>query len=181
MTTRDAEATRARILRAAAREFADHGLAGGRVDRIAAAAGANVRMIYAYFGDKAGLFDAAVSESLRSLAATVPLRPDDLPGWAVDVFDHHQGDASALRLALWAHLERPEASTEPAESYRAKVELVGGPDAVDLIAFVYALTQAWLLTPSGLLAADGSDPGAPERVAAHRRALATAVRRLTTT
>ena len=38
---RDAEATKARILEAATAEFAAHGIAGARVDRIAASAGAN--------------------------------------------------------------------------------------------------------------------------------------------
>lgn len=179
MTPRDADATRARILHAAIGEFAAHGLAGGRIDRVAASAGSNVRMIYAYFGDKAALFDASVAAALRSLADAVPPRPDDLPGWAADLFDHHLADPSALRLALWAHLERPEAAREPAESYRAKVELLGGDGAVDLLSFVYALAQTWQLTPSGLLAADGRSPDDPGRVADHRRALVTAVRRLT--
>jgi AcrR family transcriptional regulator len=54
--------TRQRILNAATREFARHGLGGARVDRIAARAGANKRMLYYYFGDKDGLFLAALEE-----------------------------------------------------------------------------------------------------------------------
>ena len=38
MPPRDADAARARIMAAATAEFAEHGLAGGRVDRIATAA-----------------------------------------------------------------------------------------------------------------------------------------------
>ena len=59
---RDPEQTRARILAAAKAEFARAGLGGARVDRIAALAGANKRMLYYYFGNKEALF-LAVLES----------------------------------------------------------------------------------------------------------------------
>jgi AcrR family transcriptional regulator len=59
---RDPDRTRARILEAATREFARHGLGGARVDRIAARARANKRMLYYYFGDKDGLFLAALED-----------------------------------------------------------------------------------------------------------------------
>ena len=48
------------ILDSALAEFARHGLGGARVDRIAANAGANKRMLYHYFGDKEGLFLAVL-------------------------------------------------------------------------------------------------------------------------
>jgi AcrR family transcriptional regulator len=51
-----AEATKARILEAAINEFASHGLAGARVDEIAARAGANKRMLYVHFGSKEELW-----------------------------------------------------------------------------------------------------------------------------
>jgi AcrR family transcriptional regulator len=51
-----ASATRQRILDAALVEFAEKGLAGSRVDEIAARAGANKRMLYAYFGSKEELW-----------------------------------------------------------------------------------------------------------------------------
>jgi AcrR family transcriptional regulator len=54
--TRDAEATKLRILEAAKREFAKNGLGGARVDVISEKARANKRMIYHYFESKEGLF-----------------------------------------------------------------------------------------------------------------------------
>jgi AcrR family transcriptional regulator len=57
---RDPERTRQSILDSATAEFARHGLGGARVDRIAARAKANKRMLYYYFGDKDGLFLAAL-------------------------------------------------------------------------------------------------------------------------
>ena len=59
---RDPGRTRGRILDAALAEFARHGLGGARVDRIAERAGANKRMLYYYFGDKDGLFLAALED-----------------------------------------------------------------------------------------------------------------------
>jgi AcrR family transcriptional regulator len=53
---RDPEGMRLRILEAAKEEFAAHGLAGARVDRIAAKAGANKRMLYYHVGKKEELY-----------------------------------------------------------------------------------------------------------------------------
>jgi AcrR family transcriptional regulator len=61
--TRDADATRARILDAAKAEFARLGLGGARVDEIADKARANKRMIYHYFGSKEELFTAVLEEA----------------------------------------------------------------------------------------------------------------------
>ena len=61
--TRDAEATKARILAAAKSEFARLGLGGARVDEIAEKAQANKRMIYHYFGSKEDLFQVVLEEA----------------------------------------------------------------------------------------------------------------------
>lgn len=61
--TRDAGATKARILEAAKREFAKNGLAGARVDVIAEKAKANKRMIYHYFGSKEVLFQTTLENA----------------------------------------------------------------------------------------------------------------------
>jgi AcrR family transcriptional regulator len=60
---RDPERNRGRILAAALDEFAHYGLGGARVDRIAARAGANKRMLYYYFGNKEDLFLAVLESS----------------------------------------------------------------------------------------------------------------------
>ncbi|WP_181773585.1 TetR family transcriptional regulator [Amycolatopsis pittospori] len=183
MPVRDAQATKARILQVAVAEFAEHGHAGGRIERIAREAGTNVRMIYAYFGNKDGLFDAALTNAIQAMAAKVPPRPEDLPGWAGELFDYHRREPSALRINLWAQLERPQAASEPLETYLAKTTAVSNGDsapltAVDLLTFIYAIAQAWSLTPTGLLKADGSDPEDPVRIAAHRESVVAAVTRI---
>ncbi len=65
--TRDAEATKARILAAAKREFAKNGLGGARVDVIAEKARANKRMIYHYFGSKEGLFQTVLEAAYMDI------------------------------------------------------------------------------------------------------------------
>ena len=59
---RDPARNQERILGAATDEFSRYGLGGARVDRIAARAGANKRMLYYYYGNKEALF-LAVLES----------------------------------------------------------------------------------------------------------------------
>jgi AcrR family transcriptional regulator len=60
---KDAERTRLQLLEAAAREFARSGLGGARVERIAAQAGVNVRMLYYYFSSKDELFLAVLERA----------------------------------------------------------------------------------------------------------------------
>ena len=60
---RDADATMARILDAAKKEFAKKGLGGARVDVIAEKAHANKRMIYHYFGSKDELFQKVIESA----------------------------------------------------------------------------------------------------------------------
>lgn len=99
--TRDAEATRRRILQAAKREFARLGLGGARVDRIAERAKANKRMIYHYFGGKEALFTAVVEEAYLDIrAAERALRLEEMePEAALD----------RLVAFTWSYyLENPE-------------------------------------------------------------------------
>lgn len=60
---RDPERTRASILAAATKEFAENGMGGARVDAIAERAGINKRMLYHYFGDKEQLYLAVLEEA----------------------------------------------------------------------------------------------------------------------
>lgn len=55
------------ILAAARDEFAQHGLGGARMDRIAERAGVNKRLIYYYFEDKDRLFQAVLEQAYRHI------------------------------------------------------------------------------------------------------------------
>src|ERR1700733_8938087 len=64
---RDPEGMRLRILEAAKQEFAAHGIAGARVDRIAAKAGANKRMLYYHVGKKDDLYLAVLEGAYEKI------------------------------------------------------------------------------------------------------------------
>src|SRR6202008_3810159 len=66
---RDPEGMRLRILEAAKQEFANHGLAGARVDRIAAKADANKRMLYYHVGNKEDLYLAVLEGAYEKIRA----------------------------------------------------------------------------------------------------------------
>ena len=184
--------TRARLIAAAAAEFADHGLAGARVDRIAAAAAANKRAIYDYFGSKEALFDAALIRVIGDLNDAVPLRPDDLPGYAAELFDYLLAHPAAVRMIAWRRLERPQAGPGLNGSYVEHMMAVrdqAGPAAigpaaigpVDLVVLVIGLANAWHLSSADLLPAAGQDPADPQRIALHRSAAVEAARRISGT
>ncbi len=106
------EATRRRLLAAALDEFTEFGLAGARVDRISARAGANKRLIYLYFGNKEQLFDAVIDEHKSAMEDTLHFDVDDLPGFAVELFDYFIAHPFLLRLSMWRFLERRSDSSE---------------------------------------------------------------------
>jgi len=109
--------TRARILDAAEKAFADGGLAGARVASIAEAAGANKAMLYYYFDSKEALYFAVlerVFEQIAEVAATVGLEPQRPTDEAVRTFIiGYQGVLAAhpdfVRLALRGLLDHPQA------------------------------------------------------------------------
>jgi AcrR family transcriptional regulator len=79
---RDPEGMRQRILEAAKQEFAAHGLAGARVDRIAANADANKRMLYYHVGNKEDLYLEVLErayEKIRAEERTLDLEHLDPP------------------------------------------------------------------------------------------------------
>jgi AcrR family transcriptional regulator len=66
-TSRDRDVTRAAILGAAEREFAEHGLEGARTELIAERSGVTKGMIYHYFGSKEKLYEAALEQVFAPL------------------------------------------------------------------------------------------------------------------
>lgn len=64
---RDAERTKAAILRAARDEFSEQGFNGARVDAVAARAKANKRLLYHYFGNKEALYLAVLLDAYKEI------------------------------------------------------------------------------------------------------------------
>jgi AcrR family transcriptional regulator len=65
------EESRAAILKAAAREFAEHGIAGARTDSIAREARVNKALLYYYFKDKETLYGAVLDDAFSGLKEAV--------------------------------------------------------------------------------------------------------------
>ena len=187
---RDAKATQERLLLAAIDEFAERGLAGARIDRIAERADANKRLIYAYFGSKDDLFDAALEHMLGVLTEAVPFDAEDLPGYAGALFDQLAGQPKVLRLATWRNFDRAAASEPERASYGRKVAAIkaaqkaGTADAAipaaDLLAMIMSLVTSWLSAPAALKELGGADPMAARRLKQHRKALVEVVARAVT-
>jgi AcrR family transcriptional regulator len=102
---RAGHATRSRLLAAARREFAEHGPAGARINRIAAEAHASKDRLYAYFPSKEELFGEVIRQWLLELEAAAQPSPDDMPGYVGRLFDHFVEHPRDGRLAAWAQLE----------------------------------------------------------------------------
>ncbi len=108
-----AQATRRRILSAARRLFSTQGFHGTRVDAIARRAGVNKQRIYAYFGNKEGLFVAvlqrAVEDVMRGEQKLLGLIEDDVPDLPEKLLRHylrfHDKHPSLWRLLSWENLE----------------------------------------------------------------------------
>ena len=120
---RDAQATRRRQLDAAYAEFARYGIAGARVDRIAAAADSNKAQIYHYFGGKAQLFDAVCEQAILQMEAEVPFDPYDLPGYAGRLVRLHERRPEIMRLCTWQRLERTDSEPSPGGFAYARAQI----------------------------------------------------------
>jgi len=169
---------------AATAEFAKRGIAGARVDRIVAAAKSNKAQLYQYFGSKDRLFDAVFEHHVTWLIDEVPLDTDDLPGYAVALYDMCLKRPALIRLAAWMRLERkPTGVLLPGGGDEAKLALIrvaqdngdldAALDAGDLLSMLTAIALSW--SPASLQVA----ASARETRAVHERrraGLAAAVR-----
>jgi AcrR family transcriptional regulator len=186
---RNVKATKALLLTAAADEFAEHGLAGARIDRIAERAGANKRLLYVYFGNKEQLFDAVVGQQVNDLNDAVPMNAQNLAAYAGAVFDHLLENPRVARLVAWRDFERAFPTKAEEAAYATKLaairaaqragQLYDGVSAIDLLAITQGLITSWLGATVGLKAAAGKDPMSPRRLRQHRTALIHAVQRIT--
>ncbi|HET6859942.1 MAG TPA: TetR family transcriptional regulator [Streptomyces sp.] len=166
------QASRRRLLDAATAEFAAFGIAGARVDRICAVAQVNKAQLYAYFGNKDQLFDAVLLEHTRMIVDTVPLDGEDLPGYAVGLYDSYLHHPQLVRLATWARLERTPAGplfdmeSGPDADKKATIRaaqqaghLIDTMDAAEILSLVTAMSMTWS-PASAMIAATLKDPQA---------------------
>ena len=162
--TNDPERTMANILEVALAEFAEKGLAGARIDEIAAATQTSKRMIYYYFGSKEGLYLAVLEASYRAMRETeADLHLDDLEPEAAlrrlveFTFDHHMDTEPYIRVVMAENMQRGQFMAQSQSIQQLNVPAIAaiealyargvasgrfrpGVDAVDLHASISALT-----------------------------------------
>ncbi|SPM41675.1 TetR family transcriptional regulator, partial [Mycobacterium numidiamassiliense] len=177
------------ILAAARTEFAQYGLAGARIDRIARAADASKERLYAHFGDKETLFRSVVAADAAEFFAAVTLRADAIPEFVGDIYNLACRTPEHLRMMTWANLEGlkldPPSLDDP-ESVLARdiatIEAAQAAGQVDvawqpmeLLTLLFGVALAWAQSPRpDAVTAD------PAIVAARRAAAVEAARRIVT-
>ncbi|MCM2271973.1 MAG: TetR/AcrR family transcriptional regulator [candidate division Zixibacteria bacterium] len=97
----DETGTRQKIIDTARSEFAEHGLAGARVERIAKTAGVNKAMIYYHFHSKEYLYESVVKEFFQEIFRQILARTSE--GKTLDQF---------LLAALETHIHAYQTSPE---------------------------------------------------------------------
>lgn len=105
----------AEILQVAFAEFADKGLAGGRIDAIADATRTSKRMIYYYYGSKEGLYLAVLEDAYRRTRENEGrLKLGDLaPRQALEklaslTYERHRENEDFIRLVMSENILRGE-------------------------------------------------------------------------
>lgn len=148
--SRDPERTTADLLAAAEQEFADHGFAGARVDRIAASAGVNKGLIFQRFGDKLGLYrgvltglaERGVRHRDALLTSLSPTTREEFRATLVAFVDASldflASEPNAARILLWEEASGWETLGKP--------ELGGDAQSEDCVQQLFALAgeRGWL-------------------------------------
>jgi AcrR family transcriptional regulator len=187
LPVRTTDELRDTILGAARSEFAQYGLAGARIDRIAKAANASKERLYAHFGDKEALFRSVVAADAAEFFAAVTLRADAVPEFVGGIFDLACRRPEHLRMITWANLEGLALGPPPIEDRESvaardirtieAAQAAGFVDAawqpMDLLVLLFGVALAWAQSPHpDAVTAD------PTILAARRAAAMEAVRRI---
>jgi AcrR family transcriptional regulator len=157
MRTRDPEAKRRSLLEAALAEFADTGVSGARVDRIAKRAGISAGLIYSFYENKDGLFEAVFDLIVEQTVATVPIDADNLPEYAGRLYDATTAYPEVVRFVGWYQLERGASAgtrSSVTQAMREKVDAVADAQrrgvvsdrlsAGQTLALVLTLANMWV-------------------------------------
>ena len=190
---RNVEETQARLRAAAYAEFAEHGVDGTTVTRIANRAGINKERLYAYFGDKDALFDEVLTQALEELSQAVApegLRFEDLGEFAGRTFDYYGEHPELARLLQWEGLRNaPPVSEETRRThYDVKVAATAQAqrdgiiddriDAGHLMFMVIGLAAWWFAVPQMATLLTGNDADAPGERTRRRAFVVEAAQRL---
>lgn len=151
----DTEKTKQLLLDAATQEFSKFGLAGSRVDRIAATAGVNKERIYQYFGKKNDLFRLVLERELKTVMDAVSITGQGIQAvtdYAGAVFDYQVSNPTLSRLTFWEGLELEEPVSEDfrvarcrskARRLREALPALSLQDAREILITITTLCDGW--------------------------------------
>jgi len=182
---RDPDAKKQRLLDAALEEFAEHGIGGARIDRIAKSAGISAGLVYSHYAGKQELFEAVYDRIVEAVAQTAPITPDDLADYAGKLYDAARANPTEMRFIHWYTLERGDDKNVPAsvtQSMKDKVAAIEDAQhrgavtdhfsAGQILALVLSLANMWQI--------EGDGTRNLVAIAQHRDTITTAIRQLTT-
>jgi AcrR family transcriptional regulator len=196
LRSHDADETRNNILEVAAREFADKGLSGARIDEIAEKTASSKRMIYYYFGGKDELYRAVLERSYgqiraREDEASFETLPADkaLIAQIEHTFDYHVDHPEFVRLVMnenihhGEHIGHVEGLKARNKSVIASLQAIidkgvaeglfrAGIDPVDLHMSISALCFYNVSNRYTFASNFGVDMSAPEMLAKRRKQVA---------
>jgi AcrR family transcriptional regulator len=191
MASRDATATKERILEAAFEEFATRGFAGSRVDDIAEKARCNKALLYQYYGDKEALFRQVLECKMAGLE-TIKEDPDSLAEAAGAFFDFYAANPWLPRMIMWEALDFGDKKV-PNESERSQrfeqhverieeAQRVGtvdeGLDARQALVSLIGLIHIWFAAPQTARMICGGNPYTREALKRRRAHVVDAARRI---
>ncbi|WP_424809281.1 TetR family transcriptional regulator [Rhodococcus sp. 27YEA15] len=168
MRVRNPESKKRQLLDAALSEFAARGIAGSRIEAIAERAQCSAGLVYTYFGNKEGLFDAVVDDITADTVDQIPITPQDLPGYAARLYDAITANPEIDRFVTWYQLEHEDSreSSPITHAVREKIAALTEAqqagtlstlvDAPTLVLAVQAIARMWASQPSETL--DAVDP-----------------------
>ena len=189
------EQSRAAILKAAVREFAQEGVAGARTDAIARSAGVNKALLYYYFKDKEAMYRAVLDQVFGGVRAAIhnalaqPLPPRErLASYVCAHFDYIASNPLYPRIVQAEFLR---AGRDPSRLQRVAKEyfrpvfleisalLKAGAQSgdfrqVDPVHFIPSMISVivfYFNTAPIMKVMTGSDPMSPERLAERRAAV----------
>lgn len=170
---------RGEILAAARSEFAQYGLAGARIDRIARSAAASKERLYAHFGDKEALFREVLAADAEEFLAATPLRPEAVAEFVGELYDQARTHPEHFRMINWARLEGvafnpPESGgvDGPARALHAIAQAQEAGcvdpqwDPEKLLVLLFGLGLAWASWPDPRAVTEDEDEIARRRAAA---------------
>lgn len=190
----DPESTRQRIFDAAIEEFAAHGNAGARVDRIAEKARANKESIYRYFGTKDELLRRVLDRFLDERGEQLLPQSQDVDAYAAGLFRYFAAHPEFLRLSLWEGLEldaQPDAHAmdHRRRHYQEKLRSIAEQqdagtidpelDPRHLLVTILGIADYWHVLPQLVRVIFGTEPDAGT-LDRHEEFVAECVRRIVT-